>query len=106
MSKETQKIMIAGSLLDAQQLEELAKTEDGAQLIADNIIIARAGMAIGTIIYELGLSLSPYQLLKMSEIVLDLCFERETEEILTLMFEQSPEVVSLHKDLNLRRYDC
>ena len=106
MSKETQKIMIAGSLLDAQQLEELAKTEDGAQLIADDIIIARAGMAIGTIIYELGLSLSPYQLLKMSEIVLDLCFERETEEILTLMFEQSAEVVSLHKDLNLRRYDC
>ena len=42
----------------------------------------------------------------MSEIVLDLCFERKAEEILTLMFEQSAEFVSLDKTLNLRRYDC
>lgn len=106
MGEDTPKIMIEGSLLDAQQLEELSKTDDGAQLIADNIVTARAGMAIGTIIYELGLTLSPPQILKMSEIVLDLCFERKAEEILTLMFEQSAEFVSLDKTLNLRRYDC
>ena len=100
------RIMIEGSMLTVKQFVELMKSDEGKDMVAENIQTVRACLVANTITSNLGLSLSIRERREVVENIIEGCWGIDTEEIVALMFQESETAYAALKALNLTNYDC
>ena len=100
------RIMIEGSMLTVKQFVELMKSDEGKDMVAENIQTVRACLVANTITSNLGLSLSIRERIEVVENIIEGCWGIDTEEIVALMFQESETAYAALKALNLTNYDC